>query len=97
MLRPLEIVFSTFCIQRPSRCLCIQLQSLEYGATSNSSLIRTGASIPNPATLGIQLDTANFEIFFMGTDIRPVHGNNVFLPALGTLTMTLEGAITSEF
>lgn len=65
-----------------------------YGETGKSLLIRAGASIPSPATLGIQLDTANFEIFFLGTDIGPVHGSNVFLPALGTINTTLEGEIT---
>lgn len=67
-----------------------------YGETSNSLLIRTGASIPNPATLGIQLDTANFEIFFMGTDIGPVRSNNLFLAALATTNTTLEGSITAK-
>ncbi|SPO24995.1 probable conserved hypothetical Ustilago-specific protein [Ustilago trichophora] len=67
-----------------------------YGETSNSLLIRTGASIPNPATLGIQLDTANFEIFFMGTDIGPVHSTNLFLAALATTNTTLEGSITAK-
>ncbi|KAJ1032418.1 hypothetical protein NDA16_000444 [Ustilago loliicola] len=67
-----------------------------YGETSNSLLIRTGASIPNPATLGIQLDTANLEIFFMGTDIGPVHSTNLFLAALATTNTTLEGSITAK-
>ncbi len=67
-----------------------------YGETSNSLLIRTGASIPNPATLGIQLDTANFEIFFMGTDIGPVSSANLFLAALATTNTTLQGQITAK-
>ncbi|KAJ9479823.1 hypothetical protein PHBOTO_003303 [Pseudozyma hubeiensis] len=67
-----------------------------YGETSNSLLIRTDAAIPSPATLGIQLDTANFEIFFMGTDIGPIHSTNLFLAALTTTNTVLEGSITAK-
>lgn len=67
-----------------------------YGETSNTLLIRTNAAIPSPATLGIQLDTANFEIFFMGTDIGPVHSSNLFLAALSITDTVLEGAITAK-
>ncbi|TKY86943.1 hypothetical protein EX895_004231 [Sporisorium graminicola] len=67
-----------------------------YGDTSNSLLIRTSASIPNPSTIGIQLDTANFVIFFMGTNIGPVHSTDLFLPAKATSNATLEGAITAK-
>ena len=66
------------------------------GETSNSLLIQTQALIPSPATLGIQLDTANFEIFFMGTDIGPVSANNLFLAALATTETTLNGQITRK-
>ncbi|KAN0059778.1 hypothetical protein ACQY0O_008352 [Thecaphora frezii] len=66
------------------------------GETSNSLLIKTDALIPSPATLGIELDTANFEIFFMGIDIGPVHSNNLFLAALATTTTELNGQITSK-
>ncbi|KAJ1033702.1 hypothetical protein NDA13_001683 [Ustilago tritici] len=67
-----------------------------YGETSNSLLIRTNAAIPSPATLGIQLDTANFETFFMGTDIGPIRSNNLFLAALATTNTVLEGSITAK-
>ncbi|EPQ29604.1 uncharacterized protein PFL1_02823 [Pseudozyma flocculosa PF-1] len=66
------------------------------GETSNSLIIQTGARIPSPATLGIQLDTANFEIFFMGTDIGPVNSRNLFLAALTTTTTELYGQITAK-
>lgn len=67
-----------------------------YGETSNSLLIRTSAGLPNPATLGIELDTANFNIFFMGSYIEPVHSSDLFLPALSTINTTLEGSITAK-
>ncbi|PWZ00897.1 hypothetical protein BCV70DRAFT_84414 [Testicularia cyperi] len=67
-----------------------------YGETSNSLLIRTGTRIPSPATLGIQLDTANFEIFFLGTDIGPIHSTDLFLAAQTTTVTTLEGSITAK-
>ncbi|CDR88214.1 uncharacterized protein SPSC_03875 [Sporisorium scitamineum] len=67
-----------------------------YGETSNSLLIRADSVIPSPATLGIQLDTANFEIFFMGTDVGPIHSTNLFLAALANTSAVLEGAITAK-
>ncbi|EST10168.1 Protein of unknown function DUF3712 [Kalmanozyma brasiliensis GHG001] len=67
-----------------------------YGETSNSLLIRTNAAIPSPASLGIQLDTANFEIFFMGTDIGPISSSNLFLAAKTTTNTVLQGMITAK-
>ncbi|KAK0546638.1 hypothetical protein OC846_005187, partial [Tilletia horrida] len=58
--------------------------------------IVTGTSIPNPATLGIELDQANFEIFFMGTDIGPITANDLFLLASATTNTTLTGRINKQ-
>ncbi|PWN53595.1 hypothetical protein IE53DRAFT_140447 [Violaceomyces palustris] len=64
--------------------------------TSNALNIQTDSLIPSPATLGIELDTANFEIFFMGSDIGPVHSNNLFLAALSTTATQLVGQIKQQ-
>ncbi|KAE8231424.1 hypothetical protein CF326_g3562 [Tilletia indica] len=66
------------------------------GQTSDSLKITTEATIPSPATLGIDLGTANFEIFFMGTDIGPVASNNLNLAAMSETNTTLNGEIQKQ-
>ncbi|KAE8246427.1 hypothetical protein A4X13_0g5797 [Tilletia indica] len=66
------------------------------GQTSDSLKITTEATIPSPATLGIDLGTANFEIFFMGTDIGPVAANNLNLAAMSETNTTLNGEIQKQ-
>ncbi|KAE8213110.1 hypothetical protein CF327_g3310 [Tilletia walkeri] len=66
------------------------------GQTSDSLKITTDATIPSPATLGIDLGTANFEIFFMGTDIGPIAANNLNLAAMSETNTTLNGEIQKQ-
>ncbi|CAD6924941.1 unnamed protein product [Tilletia controversa] len=63
---------------------------------SNSLNIVTGTTIPSPATLGIDLGTANFEIFFMGTDIGPVSSNGLVLAPMSETNATLKGEIQQQ-
>ncbi|PWN24968.1 hypothetical protein BDZ90DRAFT_262821 [Jaminaea rosea] len=56
------------------------------GETSNALIIKADANIPSPSALGVQLDTVNFEIFFMGVDVGPIQATGLFLapkPASG--------------
>lgn len=64
------------------------------GETSNALKIVTGSTIPSPASLGIELDTTNFNIFFNGVYQGPVHSTNLFLAAKTTTAVTLNGFIT---
>ncbi|CAO1639236.1 unnamed protein product [Sympodiomycopsis kandeliae] len=47
--------------------------------TPNALNIVADANIPSPSALGVELGTANFEIFFMGTDVGPISATNLFL------------------
>lgn len=58
--------------------------------------IVAGAAIPSPASLGIELDTANFKIYYEGTYIGPAHGDNLFLAAKATTMVTLYGQVTHK-
>lgn len=45
----------------------------------NALNIVANANIPSPSALGVELGTANFEIFFQGTDVGPISATNLFL------------------
>lgn len=64
--------------------------------TSDALNIQTDSLIPSPATLGIELGTANFEIFFEGTDIGPIHASNLFLAPTAVTDAELMGQITRK-
>ena len=64
------------------------------GETSNALKVTTGTDIPSPASLGIQLDTSNFKIYFNGQYMGPIHSTNLFLAAATTTHTTLNGFLT---
>ncbi|WFD26547.1 hypothetical protein MNAN1_001530 [Malassezia nana] len=66
------------------------------GETSNALKIDVGSSIPSPSSLGIDLETANFKVFFRDQYQGPIHGSNLFLAAHATTTTTLHGLITEK-
>ena len=66
------------------------------GETSDSLKITTGTTIPSPATLGIDLETANFKIYFDGQYVGPVHSTNLFLQGQATTSALLHGFITHK-
>ncbi|WFC96531.1 hypothetical protein MBRA1_003192 [Malassezia brasiliensis] len=66
------------------------------GETSDSLKITTGTTIPSPATLGIDLETANFKIYFDGQYVGPVHSTNLFLRGQATTSALLHGFITHK-
>ncbi|PWN18638.1 hypothetical protein BCV69DRAFT_252553, partial [Microstroma glucosiphilum] len=75
-----------------------------YGETSDSLLIRANAAIPSPSALGVELGTANFRIFYLGTNIGPIQATNLFLapkpfngqPQTTTTVAMTTGAIESQ-
>ncbi|WFD23341.1 hypothetical protein MEQU1_002030 [Malassezia equina] len=64
--------------------------------TSNALNIAVGSSIPSPASLGIDLETANFKIYFQGQYQGPIHGSNLFLAPHSTTNTNLHGQITEK-
>lgn len=66
------------------------------GETNDALKIQTDSVIPSPASLGIQLDTANFKIFFQGRYQGPIHSTNLFLAAHASTSTVLRGFITSK-
>ena len=66
------------------------------GETKDSLKITSGTMIPSPASLGIQLDTANFLIFYKNRLQGPIHSNNLFIGAHTTTSATLHGFITRK-
>ncbi|WFD30560.1 hypothetical protein MSPP1_001581 [Malassezia sp. CBS 17886] len=64
--------------------------------TDNALNIAATGAIPSPATLGIELDTANFDIFYMNEFQGPVHSTNLFLAGNATTSAKLQGQITSK-
>ncbi|WFD49313.1 hypothetical protein GLX27_003993 [Malassezia furfur] len=66
------------------------------GETSNALKITTGTTIPSPATLGIDLETANFKIYFENQYVGPAHSTNLFLRGLSTTSALLHGFITHK-
>ncbi|SHO78091.1 Uncharacterized protein MSYG_2433 [Malassezia sympodialis ATCC 42132] len=64
--------------------------------TSNALNIVAGTSIPSPASLGIDLETANFKIFFRNQYQGPIHGSNLFLAPHATTNANLQGQITQK-
>ena len=66
------------------------------GETSNSLKITTGTTIPSPATLGVDLETANFNVFFENQFVGPVHSRDLFLAGLSTTSTLLYGFITQK-
>ncbi|WFD44515.1 hypothetical protein MPSI1_003183 [Malassezia psittaci] len=66
------------------------------GETSNALKITTGTTIPSPATLGIDLETANFNIYFKGQYIGPAHSTDLFLAGQTTTYTLLHGFITHK-
>jgi len=64
--------------------------------TSNALNIAVGSNIPSPASLGIDLETANFKIFFQGQYQGPIHGSNLFLAPHATTSTMLHGQITQK-
>lgn len=66
------------------------------GETKDSLKITSGTSIPSPASLGIQLDTANFLIFYKNRFQGPIHSTNLFVGAYSTTSTILRGFITRK-
>ena len=66
------------------------------GETSNALKIVTGTTIPSPASLSIDLETANFKIFFMNRYQGPIHASNLFLKGHATTSAQLNGFITHK-
>ncbi|WFC96532.1 hypothetical protein MBRA1_003193 [Malassezia brasiliensis] len=66
------------------------------GETSNSLKITTGTSIPSPATLSIDLETANFDIYFDNQYVGPAHSTSLFLKGQATTSSLLHGFITHK-
>ena len=66
------------------------------GETSDSLKITTGTTIPSPATLSIDLETTNFNIFFENQYVGPAHASNLFLKGLATTSSILNGFITRK-
>ncbi|CAO1623850.1 unnamed protein product [Parajaminaea phylloscopi] len=74
------------------------------GETANSLIIAADANIPSPSALGVQLDTANFNIFFQGQNIgniaaaipllfpKPTSG----VPGVANTLAATKGAITDQ-
>ncbi|KAK0559809.1 hypothetical protein OC844_004162, partial [Tilletia horrida] len=58
--------------------------------------IETDSVIPSQASLGIELGTANFEIFFKDADIGPISSTDLTLAAMSTTNTTLEGYIKRQ-
>ena len=76
--------------------MCIRDRFDIPGETSDSLKITTGTTIPSPATLGIDLETANFKIYFDGQYVGPVHSTNLFLQGQATTSALLHGFITHK-
>lgn len=74
------------------------------GETANTLTISADANIPSPSALGVQLDTVNFEIFFMGLDVGPIQATGLFLapkpvsgqPGVANTIAVTTGSILSQ-
>ncbi|KAK7064212.1 hypothetical protein R3P38DRAFT_3165227 [Favolaschia claudopus] len=58
--------------------------------------IETDAGIPSPAQLGIDLGTVTFTSFFMGSEVGPLTGSNLFLAPQATTKSHLSGRIIPQ-
>ncbi|KAJ7668375.1 hypothetical protein DFH06DRAFT_1181491 [Mycena polygramma] len=58
--------------------------------------IETDADIPSPAQLGIDLGTVSFTSFFMGSEVGPLSGSNLFLAPSVTTKSHLSGHIIPQ-
>ncbi|KAJ6593726.1 hypothetical protein B0H19DRAFT_32612 [Mycena capillaripes] len=58
--------------------------------------IETDAGIPSPAQLGIDLGTVSFTSFFMGSEVGPLTGSNLFLAPSATTKTHLSGRIIPQ-
>ncbi|KAJ7928639.1 hypothetical protein B0H13DRAFT_1968281 [Mycena leptocephala] len=58
--------------------------------------IDTDAGIPSPAQLGIDLGTVSFTSFFMGSEVGPLTGSNLFLAPSATTNTHLSGRIIPQ-
>ncbi|KAJ7143355.1 hypothetical protein C8R43DRAFT_1089003 [Mycena crocata] len=58
--------------------------------------IETDAGIPSPAQLGIDLGTVGFTSFFMGSELGPLSGSNLFLAPSATTKSHLSGHIIPQ-
>lgn len=66
------------------------------GETSNSLKIVSGSDIPSPASLGMNLETANFKIYYKNLYIGPAGATNLFMAAHSVTHTTLHGFITEK-
>ncbi|PPQ99716.1 hypothetical protein CVT24_009699 [Panaeolus cyanescens] len=58
--------------------------------------IETGAVIPSPAQIGIDLGTANFQTFFQGVLVGPLSASNLVLAANADTKTQLSGRIVPQ-
>ncbi|KAF7298203.1 hypothetical protein HMN09_01042200 [Mycena chlorophos] len=58
--------------------------------------IDTGAAIPSPAQLGLDLGTVTFTSFFQGVEIGPLSATDLFLAPTATTDTHLTGRITPK-
>lgn len=58
--------------------------------------LTTNALIPSPATLGIELGTANFEASFMSNDLGPIAAQGLTLAALTTTNASITGHLVPQ-
>ncbi|WFD34248.1 hypothetical protein MCUN1_001085 [Malassezia cuniculi] len=66
------------------------------GQTSNSLKIKTTTTIPSPATLGIDLETAKFQIYAYNGYQGWAQSNNLFLAPASVTSSSLTGEITKR-
>lgn len=66
------------------------------GQTSDSLIISTDSLIPSPSNLGIELGTVGFVAYFMGNEVGPIVGKNLFLAEMTTTKEHLDGNIIRQ-